>query len=351
MIKKAIVFIFCIALSFKAFAVDLVERVFLSLNEEYVSDLSNKEIALKGLTCLQKTDGNIVLKKAADKIFLYHNNKMVRSFEMPADEKSAKEWADFCKEIMSESAKISPKIEVLDFELEDRFAAAVFKGLDGYSHYFGAFDDKDEDKALKIRRYYASRIVDEFLLIRVLRFQKDTAERIEESVNECSKCKGLILDLRGNGGGFLSEAIKVAGMFLDEGIITYTQSDENSAPQYYSAEKGDILSTRPMVVLIDGSTASAAEILAAALSEQNRAVLIGTKTYGKGAIQDVQKIGSNRAMSITSSFFYTPSGLNIDKKGLTPFICTASLQDCAQEDRFDKEEDIERAVKYLKTGI
>ncbi len=351
MIKKITVLIFCIVLSFEALGADLINEVFLNLNEEYVVQMSNKDIALKGLMCLSKIDEDIVLKRTADKIFLYYKNKMVESFSMPINDESTKDWADFCKKIMKASTKYSPKTEVLDFELEDRFAAKVFEGLDGYSRYFGAFDDEEEKGPLKIRRHYASRIVDEFLLIRVLRLQKDTAERIKESVGECSKCKGLVLDLRGNGGGFLSEAIKIAGLFLDEGIIAYTQADEKSAPQYFSAEKGDILDGKPMAVLIDGSTASAAEILAAALSEQNRAVLIGTKTYGKGAVQDVEKIGSERAMSITTSFFYTPSGFNIDKKGLTPFICTGSSEDCSKEDRFDKEEDIERAVKYLKTGI
>lgn len=352
MIKKIAVLIFCVFISSNAFAQkDVISEVFLKINNEYVENMSNKDITLKGLRALLNIDKDLTLRRSQNKVFLYYKNQKYKEFDFPQNENDIKAWVEFNKNVMNEAIKTSPLVEVHDFELEDRFAQKVFEGLDGYSHYFGAFDDKDENKPLKIRRHYAARLVDDFLLIRLIRFQKDTAEKIKESVGECSKCKGLILDLRGNKGGFIDEAIKIAGLFLDEGIVTYTQASENSTPQYYTAPAGDILSNKPMAILIDGATASAAEILAAALSEQNRAVLIGTKTYGKGAVQDVEKIGSDRAISVTTSFFYTPSGLNIDKKGLTPFICTGLSEDCEKEDRFDKEEDIERAVKYLKTGI
>ena len=185
----------------------------------------------------------------------------------------------------------------------------------------------------------------------LISFKKDISQNIKNAVLECSKCEGVILDLRGNHGGFLSEAIAVADLFLDEGIIAYTLSNDDGVPEYFTAGKGDIFEGKPLVILLDGNTASAAEVLAGALAEQNRAVLIGTKTYGKGTVQDVSKMDADRAIAVTTSYFYTPSGLKIDQIGLTPQICVSTSDTCEKEDRFSKEEDIDRAVKYLKTGL
>lgn len=330
---------------------DVIGEVFLNLNKDYINQISNKDMTIKGLQSLTKIDPNIRVYERANKLFLYQGDKFIQHFEFPSTNENTEAWADLSKKVISSATKVSEKLDVLDFELPDRFAASVFEGLDGYSHYFGAFEDVDESKPLKFKRPFASRVIDNILLIRVLSFQKDVSQRVQTAVEECSKCEGLILDLRGNHGGFLDEALKIANLFLDEGIIAYTISAEKDPPEYFTAESGDILGGRPMVVLTDGYTASAAEVLAAGLSEQNRAVLIGTKTYGKGTVQDVQKMGSDRAISMTTSFFYTPSGVKIDKVGLSPFICTSTNESCEKEDRLHQEEDIDRAVKYLKTGM
>ena len=170
---------------------------------------------------------------------------------------------------------------------------------------------------------------------------------------------GSYLDLRGNHGGILDEAIKITDMFLDEGIITYTLSKDGTEPKFYTSVAGDIFDNKPIVILIDGFSASASEVLASALSEQNRAILIGTKTYGKGTVQDVSKNKNGSAMALTTSYFYTPGGNIIDKKGLMPAICTGGLKlrqyitdgVCDKEDRFTNEADVEIAVKYIKNGI
>ena len=329
---------------------DVIKDVFISLKRDYINELDNRQIALKGLKSLLKLSKNIELKQTSKKIVLYQNGKMIKQFAMPQDKDNINAWVDFCNDIIDEALKTDNNIRPHDFEMSDLFAKSVFEGLDGYSHYFGAFE-KEDDKPLKIRRPFASRIIDDILLIKVLSFKKDISKQVQTAVEECSKCQGLILDLRNNHGGFLNEALKIADMFLDEGIITYTLASDNDAPKYYTAGSGDIFYQKPMVILTDGLTASASEVLAAALSEQNRAVLIGTKTYGKGTIQDIKKMGKERAMTITTAYFYTPSGIKIDKTGLTPFICVGKDADCTKADRFNKDEDIELAVKYLKTGV
>lgn len=330
---------------------DVISEVFEAVAQDYVNQISNKEIALKGLKTLSETDGLILIEDDEQVLYLKKNGKTIKQFEMPEEKAALNVWADFCKKVIAQAAEQSTKIEVHDFEMPDRFANAVLNGLDGHSRYFSVFSEDGQEQKLKIKRPFASRVIDNILLMRIVTFKKDISEKVKTAVFECSQCKGIILDLRGNRGGFLNEAIKIADLFLDEGIITYTLSDENGAPQYYLANKGDMTASKPMVILVDGLTASAAEVLAGALFEQNRAVLIGTKTYGKGSVQDVKKMDKDRAMAVTSTYFYTPSGLKIDKIGLSPQICTSESENCDGEDRFSKEEDIDRAVLYLKTGL
>ncbi len=330
---------------------DVIFEVFSSLSQDYINSVSLREIALKGLRALNETDQNLKTEEKENELLLYYNDKKIKSIPFPSEDENLQTWADWCQNVLNEAQKISKSISVHDFEMPDKFAQKAIEGMDGYSNYFSTFTTStDESKPLKIRRHFASRFIDEYLLIRVINFKKGTTEKIKTSVMECSKCKGLILDLRGNHGGLLNEALSTADLFLDEGIIAYTLS-EKTAPQYFTAGKGDIFSQKPIVILVDGLSASAAEVLAGALMDQNRAVLIGTQTYGKGTVQDVKKMDSDRAISVTTSYFYTPSGLKINQTGLTPQICASQKEDCAKEDRFKNEEDITRAVQYLKTGI
>ena len=132
---------------------------------------------------------------------------------------------------------------------------------------------------------------------------------------------GLIIDLRDNPGGTLQGAIEVADLFLDNGTIVSTKGRFNEANQKYKAHKGDILSGAPIAVLINENSASAAEILAAALRDNQRAVLIGETSFGKGSVQSLIPLGNgNTALKLTTARYYTPSGQSIDGKGITPDV-------------------------------
>lgn len=348
--------ILCLILSFFAVAptyaqTDVIYEVFNSLDQDYINTVTPKEISLQGLKALNSVDENLSIEQNDKEIILILSDKAVQNIPFPSESADIQTWVDWCHNVLKTAENISQKVSIHDFEMPDKFAQSAIESMDGYSHYFSTFtNDFDENKPFKVRRSFASRIVDDYLLIRLLTFQKGSTEKIQTAVTECSKCKGLILDLRGNHGGFLQEALSIANLFLDEGIMTYTLSEKNE-PQYYTANAGDILNGKPIVILADGLSASAAEVLTGALYDQNRAVFIGTKTYGKGTVQDVKKMDSDRAISVTISYFYTPSGLKIDKTGITPQICIGTQEDCSPEDRFKHEEDIERAVQYLKTGI
>lgn len=356
--KILLISVLCWLTSAVPAAADVIEDVFTILSRDYINEAENRDIALKGLQALQAADPDFRLSPSGEKLYLYYKRRLAKIFTLPASHVDSGEWAALSRRVIAGAAQISPEISRLDFEMPDRFAGAVFESLDGYSHYYGAFAATEDGKKL-LRRNFAARTVGDVLLIKILSFQKDVSRQVAEAVGECSQCTGVILDLRGNHGGILDEALKITDMFLDEGIIAYTEGKEGEAPRFYTAAAGDVLDNKPLAVLVDGYSASAAEVLAAALSEQNRAVLIGTRTYGKGTVQDVVKMGNGRSMALTTAYFFTPAGVKIDKAGLLPAICTGginSVEDlsnagCERADRFNEESDVEAAVRYIKNEL
>lgn len=336
---------------------DVIGKVYDTLQADYINNISNRNITFKGLKALNKTDAGFALKATDETLYLYYNQQRKGVFALPPADAAAAQWADLSRKIINMAIKLSPDVELYDYEMPDRFAQEVFAGLDGYSHYFGGFDD---EKQLAVKRNFAVRKVgNNILLIKIVSFQNGVSDEVAKALADCDNCQGLILDLRGNHGGVLNEALKIADMLLDEGIVTYTAAENGQNPQYYTATAGDVWHNKPLAVLVDGFTASAAEVLAAALSEQNRAVLIGTQTYGKGTVQNVVKMGEGRAMALTKSYFFTPSGGQINGVGLSPAVCTGGIKragnladaTCQQEDRFNQETDVIIAADYIKNEM
>lgn len=356
--EKLIAVIFCCLLISTSAKADALDQVYATLEEDYINTLNSREITLKGLKSLENTDADIKISATDNKLYLYYKRRLAKVFSLPKTNADTKAWVSLSREVLAAAAGISPEAELYDFELPDRFTQAVFEDLDGYSHYYGGFDNRSPVQK-NIRRNFAARMVDDILLIKILSFKQGVGEEVLQALRQHPDAEGIILDLRGNHGGILSEAVKITDMFLDEGIITYTDGKAGQAPEFYTAAAGDVTDNKPLAVLVDGYTASAAEILAAALSEQNRAVLIGTETYGKGTVQNVVRMDSERAMALTTAYFHTPSGAGIDKAGLKPGICTGSITaadkladaDCVKSDRLNEEADVAVAVKYLKNEL
>lgn len=356
---------FSILFSPRAYAAekDVIDDVYRVLEQDYINELSQREITVKGLEALSALDSSLRVSPGSGKLFLYYGRRMVKSFILPPEHAESSKWADVSRQVIAAAVDVSPKAEIVDFEIPDRFAGKVFNGLDGYSHYYAEFSGDSvqgmSDARPVLRRNFAIRQLEDVMLIKILSFQPDVSDDVKKAIDQCSGCSGLVLDLRGNHGGVLDEALKMADFFLDEGIIAYTTGKENQTPHFYTAGAGDIFQNKPIVVLIDGFTASAAEILAAALSEQNRAILIGTETYGKGTVQDVKHIGKSGKLALTTAYFYTPSGFKIDKAGLKPAICTGGLKSiddledasCQKEDRFNQEVDVQAAARYINNEL
>ncbi|WP_417727881.1 S41 family peptidase [Roseovarius sp.] len=145
------------------------------------------------------------------------------------------------------------------------------------------------------------------------------AEKIEELGGE-DKVSGIILDLRNNPGGLLTQAIKVSDAFLDKGEIVSTRGRNPQDGERFNATAGDLANGKPIVVLINGGSASASEIVAGALQDHHRAIVVGTKSFGKGSVQTVMPLRGNGAMRLTTSRYYTPSGRSIQALGVSPDI-------------------------------
>ena len=171
-------------------------------------------------------------------------------------------------------------------------------------------------KALKLKPGYG--------YIRLSQFSSTTTQELEEALNKVESgeipVKGLILDLRNNGGGLLNAAIKVSDLFLEEGKILSIKGRGKKNTKEYMATTNSPNRNYPMVVLINGGTASASEIVAGALQDQNRALILGTTSFGKGSVQTVETLRDGSGLKLTIARYYTPSGRSIQAKGIEPDI-------------------------------
>ena len=171
-----------------------------------------------------------------------------------------------------------------------------------------------------------SRILEpDYGYIRISNFQSKTARDLVSEVSKLKKdnkneLKGLVLDLRNNPGGVLSAAADVSDAFIDNGMLVYTKGRINNSEFEFNAKPGDIMNGLPLVVLINGGSASASEIVAGALQDHHRAVIMGSKSFGKGSVQTIQELRSGGAVKITTARYFTPSGRSIQGEGITPDI-------------------------------
>ncbi|MEE9139893.1 MAG: S41 family peptidase [Alphaproteobacteria bacterium] len=161
--------------------------------------------------------------------------------------------------------------------------------------------------------------------VRVTTFNEQTTSGLKDAITEIrgdagDDLKGIVVDLRNNPGGLLDQAIAVSDVFLDKGEIVSTRGRRQESAQRFNAHSGDMLGGLPMVVLINGGSASASEIVAGALQDHRRAILLGTPTFGKGSVQTIIPLGNQGAMRLTTARYYTPSGRSIQATGIEPDI-------------------------------
>ena len=180
-------------------------------------------------------------------------------------------------------------------------------------------------------------IINNIGYVRLTTFSDTTTTGMEKSINEIKKelgdkFQGLILDLRNNPGGLLNQSISVTDAFLNQGEIVSTQGRKPDDTSRVFAKKGDILNGKPLIVLINSGSASASEIVAGALKDHARAIIVGTRSFGKGSVQSIIPLPGNGAMRLTTARYYTPSGVSIQAKGIEPDIkVEAGITDLKKE--------------------
>ncbi|MXQ08591.1 PDZ domain-containing protein [Alphaproteobacteria bacterium GH1-50] len=195
-----------------------------------------------------------------------------------------------------------------------------------------------------------SRIQGETVVLRITTFSDQTypsmAEQLAEKVEEAGgmdNVNGFVLDLRNNPGGLLTQAIRVSDAFLDAGEIVSTRGRDPQDGDRFNAEPGDLAEGKPIVVLINGGSASASEIVAGALQDHRRAIVVGTKSFGKGSVQTVMPLRGDGAMRLTTARYYTPSGRSIQALGVSPDIV---VEQPPRRDEAETEEEETRRGRF-----
>jgi carboxyl-terminal processing protease len=170
-----------------------------------------------------------------------------------------------------------------------------------------------------------------FGYVRISTFASRTGASLKEAITNLKMenngpLKGLVLDLRNNPGGLLDAAVEVSDTFLTKGLIVYTDGRVEDSKQKFNATPDDYLDGAPIVVLVNGGSASASEIVSGALQDHHRAVILGTKTFGKGSVQTVMPLTNDTAVKMTTARYYTPSGRSIQAEGIVPDIEVGGLR-------------------------
>ncbi|OEU75412.1 MAG: peptidase S41 [Desulfuromonadales bacterium C00003068] len=184
---------------------------------------------------------------------------------------------------------------------------------------------------IKVKSVKSRTLEDNFGYVRIAQFQERTQDDL---INALSKLKeendgllnGLVLDLRNNPGGLLDQAVKVSDTFLEQGLIVYTEGREEGSQMRFSAHAAGTESNYPIVILINGGSASASEIVAGALQDNDRAVILGTQSFGKGSVQTIIPMNDDTGLRLTTARYFTPSGTSIQAKGISPDILVKPME-------------------------
>ncbi len=204
-----------------------------------------------------------------------------------------------------------------------------------------------EREIIKINSVKARTLEPGYACVRLVQFQEKTDSDLKEGLQRLHKesngdLKGLILDLRNNPGGLLDQAVKVSDVFIERGLIVYTEGRNNQSDMKFSAHQADTEPAYPIVVLVNAGSASAAEIVAGALQDHRRAIVLGTRSFGKGSVQTIIPLNDDSGLRLTTARYFTPSGRSIQASGIEPDVIvkqTKVIKDDAQSQLREKDLD------------
>lgn len=243
--------------------------------------------------------------------------------DTPADKAGIKA-GDFITHVNGESVlglTLDAAVDMMRGEVGSEIIITVVR--DGVADPFDVSIIRDTIKLTAVK----GRVVGDTIVLRLTTFNDQTFPGLEEELKKTveelggmDKVNGLVLDLRNNPGGLLNQAIMVSDAFIEKGEIVSTRGRSAQDGERFNAEPGDVIGGKPMVVLINGGSASASEIVAGALQDHRRAIVVGTKSFGKGSVQSVIPLRGDGAMRLTTARYYTPSGRSIQALGISPDI-------------------------------
>ena len=202
---------------------------------------------------------------------------------------------------------------------------------------------------IKIDSVYDKRIGDDILYIRITSFDKKVVKGVKKAIKNASWAKGIIIDLRNNPGGLLDQAVGTVDLFVDNGVIVSQKGRYKRDDKVYKASSSATITNKPIVVLVNGGSASASEIVSGALQDHKRAVLVGEKTFGKGSVQVILPITEKEAIKLTIARYYLPSGRTIQAVGVTPDITVLPGEVKTHKNEFMLKE--AELKKHLKTEL
>lgn len=208
---------------------------------------------------------------------------------------------------------------------------------------------------IKVQSVRSKTLAKGFGYIRVSAFQERTGSDLRKAISKLKKAnnkklKGLVLDLRNNPGGLLSAAVEVSDAFLEGGAVVSIKGRDETNTKTYSAKGMDLINEAPIVVLINGGSASASEIVAGALQDHKRAIIMGSLSFGKASVQTVVPLGNGSALKLTTARYYTPAGTSIQAKGISPDIVLDDVKVTKNDDNGFKQTKEKDLSRHLKNG-
>ncbi len=322
--------------------------LFTTVKKEHLTAINIENFATSGLKKISEINPALKFSNGSDMVYLYAQNRQIAMLRKPLDSQDIKSWAKISSDISEKIGKITHQNPAL---IAEKIAFDSVQSLQDHSRYHFSYENTDipQDDT------YYNMLEEKILYIKTTDFNHENAPTIRTALKKYPDAEGIILDLRSNQGGQINEAIAIAKIFIDEGIILSTKGKTFDSEKYYVSDEKSAISL-PLAVLIDQNTASSAEILAAALKEQAQAVLIGSTSFGKGSYQKTYLFENGGKLALTVGEYFTPSGKSIDHKGLAPDYCLINNQQftqspCPRQNRDNQIFDIDFAVKILTSQI
>ena len=325
---------------------DLFGDIFERVRAQYVEDVDTKELveaAINGMLTSLDPHSSYLSPDAAENMQVQTRGefgglgievtqeegfvKVVSPMDGTPADQAGMEAGDFITHVDGESVlglTLNEAVDLMRGPVGSEIVITVVR--EGTPEPFDVSIIRDTIKLTAVR----ARTERDAVVLRVSTFNDQTYPNLESGIAEqieaqggLDKVSGIVLDLRNNPGGLLTQAIKVSDAFLDKGEIVSTRGREVQDGERFNATSGDLAEGMPMVVLINGGSASASEIVAGALQDHRRAIVVGTKSFGKGSVQTVMPLRGGGAMRLTTSRYYTPSGRSIQALGVSPDIVVA----------------------------